>query len=890
LPVRSKDVSAIYELLYNPKYAPQRSTTSHVERLTVDGEPAYILMNEATGDIYEVDEDTNAIWGLADGGKTIKEIWAEAKKANEALTEKEVRDVILSLAEEGTIESSEPEVEHKRVELVSAFQLDVRLLKDSSKSLAPFFGLTRKLLGKWVLVLAAAITALGAILFAGTFAHFFADSSAFGIAGSTLLGLLFYQMVVLLPVYLIHELAHAATCDYYGGKPRDLGTGLYYLAPFFYSDTSDSWRLPKRARIMISLAGPISTVVIASLFVLWSYFLAPGFGKNALEIGAFFAFYGTLLNISPVIETDGYYVLADVLKIPNLRDEAFGYLRSVSMRLLGRPVSFERPDARTRRIFLVYGVAAVVWLASFVYTSTWLVLIYGQDVYHSLASLSMMALRTQLFSATTVGVSVASLSYFALLASGFVLIGVVAYRNIRFRGVKLETIHDKRVSVFLPLPSYLSRDRAEGLVETAKAQSRKFCRSYSVTWEPPLVVAALKLGKVDQSLEDTRRDMLRVERSFRSLHREFLSKNLGSHPEEASGKKTEVAKNLLDLAARFPLFERKDAIAEASQFLERRDELIAYLLESAFGTVWTLEMSPEDYQRVRLEIFPGLAAEDLGVTDLRGELEHFKKHTVLGLDTIAQLSSEIEEESGKVNERPELYQLTAFIEPIKSRLVFVGRTDKVEGSIVWLGGLFLYQAWTGYMREALDEAALGLKSIRLAPSRSLSEAQIMSLSGGELEMLREEFGRTGTLKETVGKSITQVRSTYESALNFHEALSSLVSDEGFDIGLYKPILSTNGKHLEDVKGKIDEFQAEFGRVADELGTVMQAVEMESSKRSSRLKVRQGLFKGFQSRVLSLIRGTGAQPPHAPVYEAGIKLLFTTNRLVYDVVIASDLVI
>jgi hypothetical protein len=889
LSVSSKDVSAIYELLYNPKYAPKRSSTSHVERLTVDGQPAYILMNESTGEYYEVDAITNSIWDLVDGGKTVGEIWAEARKTEDKITEREVRDVIVSLAEEGTIESSESEVGQKRVDMVSALQLDVRLLEDSSKSLARFFRVTRKLINRETFTIAIGISILGMALFAGTFARIFADPLAFEVAGSTLFGLLFYESIVLLPVYLIHELAHAAACDYFGGKPRALGTGLYYLSPFFFTDTSDSWRLSRRARIMISLAGPLSTLVIGSIFVFWSYLLPSGFGRNVLQVGAFFSFYGTLLNFSPVIETDGYYILADVLKIPNLRDESLSYIKSVLFRKLGRSASAALQDEGGRRVFMLYGGITAVWLCLFGYSSIRLMFIYGLGAYNSFESVSSAFLQTQQFNVFSAAVNVAALAYFALFSAGFVVMGVTAYRSIRIRGVKLETIHDKRVSVFLPLPSFFPRRRAEELVEAAKALSRKCSRSFSVTWEPPLCVAALKLGNVDESLDDTRRDMLRVERSFRSLHSEFLSKNLGSSSGEASGKKGTMSSVLVNLATRFPPFERKEALAEAAQFRKGRDEVIVNILESAFGTVWTLELSPEDYQRIRREIFPSLTADDLGLALPRG-LEDFKKRTVLGFDAIAQLASEIEKESGKVDKRPDLYQLTAFIEPIKSRLAFVGRTESVEGSIVWLGGLFLYQAWTGFMNEALNEAAMGLRSIRPAASYRFADADVAKLSEKELDVLRQEFDHFGAVKQAVSKAMGQVKSTHESALNFHEALNSLVSDVAFDVGLYRPILITNGARLAGVKGKIEEFQAEFDRVSKMIDKITRDLSEEHAKRSSSPEpARLGFFRRGSSQVLSSFR-RGAPARRSPPYEAGIKLLFATNRMVYDVAIASDLVI
>ena len=176
---RSRDMSGIYELLYNPKFTPRRSPGSHIDEMIVDGESAFVLANETTGEYYEVDGKTNAIWNLLDGTRTVKDVIEEARKADETLTEKGVRQLIVSLAEEGTIESTEPEVDKSRIESASAFQLNIHLVRDSSKSLARFFRVTRRLIRKEELPIALAISAVGAILFAGTFAHLFSNSSVF---------------------------------------------------------------------------------------------------------------------------------------------------------------------------------------------------------------------------------------------------------------------------------------------------------------------------------------------------------------------------------------------------------------------------------------------------------------------------------------------------------------------------------------------------------------------------------------------------------------------------------------------------------------------------------------------------------------------------------------
>jgi len=882
----SGDVGAVYELLYNPNYLPRSSPRAHIESLTVDEKPAFILMKESAGEYYEVDSVTHAIWRFLDGKRTVKEIFEEVKSLDSKLTEKEVRDVVVSLAEEGVIESTEPEVLRGRVEVVSAFQLDIQLVKNTSESFARFFSLTRNLIRKPELPISIAITIVGFVLFFSSFLHIFANPGIMNIAGSALLGFFFYQMVVLLPVYAVHELAHAAMCDYYGGKPGEIGTGLYYLAPFFYCDTSDAWRLSRRARIMISVAGPLSTVVISSFFVFWSYFVS-GYAKDVLQISAFFGFYGSLTNFSPVIETDGYYILSDVLNIPNLRDEAFSYTKRTFLALFGRPVKAIRQSTKERRIIAVYTLFTVAWLAFFGYTTAWLMGIYSVSAYLALSSLVLTLLGLQTFDLTTVGVNIATVAYFALFVAGFVVMGAVAYRKIRMKGVKLETIHNKRVSAFLPLPSDVRRTQSSRLVNESRKLAKKYSQFSSITLQPPFCVAELKLGRVDQSLEAMWEEMRKVEGSFRHLHRAFLGTALAHREAAAEAGKLKGA--LVELAGNLAPSERRQAVSSISRFVKMQDDSVGYVLQAAFGTVWTLGLSPDDYKRIRRGMFPSLIAGDLGVTDLPSEVEDFKVRRVVGLDAVAKLTTEIEAESKEVYKRPEVYQTTVFVEPVKSRLVFVGRTDKVEGSVVWLGGLYLYQAWTSYIGEALEEATLGLKSIRLSHPSSLAKTQVEKFRDSELGALKRSLDRLATLQTAVTDAVEKVESTYESATNFHEMLQSLVTDESFDVGLYKPILDVNEEHLKGMRDKIEEFRDEFGWVSKRLQSSGAAVTEEYGQRTSGGVGGRSLARKVYGSISSPW-GEGTAKGRTQAYDAEVKVLFAATRLVYGVVVGSDVIL
>ena len=879
------DVSAVYEALYNPNYLPRSSPKAHIESVDIDGEPTSILMKETAEEYYEVDPTTHAIWRFLDGRKTVKEIYDELKATNDKLTEKDVRDTVVSLAQEGLIESTEPEPLKRRVTLQSAFQLNIQLVRDSSKTLAQFFRLTRRLIMRQELPIAIGIAVIGFVLFYAGFVRIFVNPSLLDVAGSAMLGFFFYQLVVLLPVYAVHEIAHAAVCDYYGGKPREIGTGLYYLAPFFYVDTTDAWRLSRRARIMISAAGPLSTVVISSIFVFASYF-ASGYLQDVLQISAFFGFYGSLLNFSPVIESDGYFILSDALNIPNLRDEAFSSLKRIFLKLAGRPARAVRRSARRRRVIAIYTLAAVAWLGFFAYTTAWLMGVYGVSAYLALSALVQTALRQITFNLTTVGANIATLGYFGLYVAGFVVMGAFAYKKVRMRGVKLETIHNKRVSLFLPFPSDLGASESSRLTEACRKLARKYSRLASVTLQPPFCVTELRLGRVDQSLESMWEEMNRIEESFRGLHREFLSHSLMSGE---SSRILTASRTLVELARNFSPSQRQKAVSAVSKFIRTRSGRIDWVFQSAFGTVWTLGLSPDDYGRIRRGMFPSLIAEDLAVTDLPSEVEEFKVRRVVGFDTIARLSSEVEEESKEVYKKPEVYQATVFLEPVKSRLVFVGRTDKVEGSVVWLGGLYLYQAWTGYISDALEEAALGLKSIRLSRPASLTKSQAMKLLDRELALLKCGLENLATLNGTVDGAIGKLESTFESAKNFHEMLTGLVTDQSFDVGLYKPLLTANEEHLKGVKEKIESFRQEWEWVAERLEAARDVVMKEDNRRASESSIRRTPTVRLPRLISSLWRHEAARG-RTRVYDTETNLLFATTRLAYGIVFGSDVIL
>ena len=61
----------------------------------------------------------------------------------------------------------------------------------------------------------------------------------------------------------LHEVGHAAACRYGGGRPGGMGAGIYVVWPAFYTDVTDAYRLPRRARLRTDLGGLYLNAVIA---------------------------------------------------------------------------------------------------------------------------------------------------------------------------------------------------------------------------------------------------------------------------------------------------------------------------------------------------------------------------------------------------------------------------------------------------------------------------------------------------------------------------------------------------------------------------------------------------------------------------------------------------
>ncbi|WFB36457.1 hypothetical protein P3T73_01595 [Kiritimatiellota bacterium B12222] len=197
---------------------------------------------------------------------------------------------------------------------------------------------------------------LGAIKVAIDHAGTLADQSQ----GVLAPGNLFMLYISLVFIKALHEFGHAFACKRYGGEVHVMGIMLMIFTPIPYVDATASWAFrQRRRRILVACSGMIVELFVAAIATfIWAN---TGEGNlNALCYNLMFiASVSTLLfNANPLLRYDGYYILSDMLDIPNLSQRSQQQLRHWAQRhILGRRSSTSPAQTRGEAATLgIYGI------------------------------------------------------------------------------------------------------------------------------------------------------------------------------------------------------------------------------------------------------------------------------------------------------------------------------------------------------------------------------------------------------------------------------------------------------------------------------------------------------------------------------------------------------
>ncbi|HVV02512.1 MAG TPA: biotin/lipoyl-binding protein [Verrucomicrobiae bacterium] len=154
-----------------------------------------------------------------------------------------------------------------------------------------------------------------------------------GILAPSNLALLYLGLVL---IKALHEFGHAYFCRRFGGEVHVLGVMLMIFTPLPYVDATSSWSFRSRwQRCLVGAAGMIVEIFFAAIAsFIWAR-TSPGTLHSLAYNIMFVASVSTLVfNLNPLLRFDGYYILSDLIEIPNLNQRAGMQLRHWSERYL----------------------------------------------------------------------------------------------------------------------------------------------------------------------------------------------------------------------------------------------------------------------------------------------------------------------------------------------------------------------------------------------------------------------------------------------------------------------------------------------------------------------------------------------------------------------------
>jgi len=336
-----------------------------------DGSPAWMIQDPTINQFYRItwlDFEIMSRWHLNDIATIVDSVNTETTLS---IDEESVTELVEFLAQQHLVQAS------------SSAQVDELIKKAGGKQQNIFSWLLHRYLFfriplirpqvvlaklmpflKWIFTIQTAVVVLGITLTGLFFAARQWDTfSATFIDQLTIAGIVSYAVALLFSKCL-HELGHAITATKYGVRVGHMGIALLVMFPMPYTDTSESWKLSNnKQRLHIAAAGIIVELALAGIATLaWS--LSPeGAIKSALFFLATTSWVLTLIvNLSPFLRFDGYFILSDILDFPNLHERAGAFGKTFLRRnLLGFEDDWpEVFSNKKRRALIIF--SGMTWL------------------------------------------------------------------------------------------------------------------------------------------------------------------------------------------------------------------------------------------------------------------------------------------------------------------------------------------------------------------------------------------------------------------------------------------------------------------------------------------------------------------------------------------------
>ena len=175
-----------------------------------------------------------------------------------------------------------------------------------------------------------------------------------------------------------HELGHALALVHYGRRIKSAGFMLYFGSPAFFVDASDGLMLDRGPRIVESATGPYAEMILAGIgsFMLL-LFPDAGFAPLLFKF-SLLNYFVIFENLIPLLELDGYFILAETIEVPDLRERSLQFIQHDVWHKLRARERFSKQEVGLG-LYAVIGVAFTIF-------SVWVAIFFWQQIFGNLVT------------------------------------------------------------------------------------------------------------------------------------------------------------------------------------------------------------------------------------------------------------------------------------------------------------------------------------------------------------------------------------------------------------------------------------------------------------------------------------------------------------------------
>jgi putative peptide zinc metalloprotease protein len=354
---------------------PRLKDQARIRRHTYRGEVWYVVQDPASGRLHRLTPASYQVIGLMDGDRTMDAVWNAAVEqlGDDAPGQEEVVRLLSQLHAADLLQT---EVNPDSAELFERYEKQVRTrtrsywrnpfsirlpLWDPDAFLRRTMPWLRPLFGRAGAVLYALVVGAAALLAAVHWSDLTENVTDRVLSAHNLLVLWLTFPVI----KLLHELGHGYAAKAGHAEVHDMGILLLVFMPVPYVDATASGAFrSKWRRALVSAAGMLTETFVAALAMFVWVAVEPGLIRAVAFDVMLIAGVSTLIfNGNPLLRYDGYYILSDLVEIPNLAQRGNQYWRYLAERWMFRTRNAEPPQMASgeRAWFLLYPPAAFMY-------------------------------------------------------------------------------------------------------------------------------------------------------------------------------------------------------------------------------------------------------------------------------------------------------------------------------------------------------------------------------------------------------------------------------------------------------------------------------------------------------------------------------------------------